>query len=90
MKVFVSYNAEEKRVIDEDLCGRNVLHYHVFQLLRDCSTSAPPPIYAIAMSLYQRYMLLSCEAAKDVVATEYPLTYKLQACVLTSLPSAVR
>ena len=84
--------AEEKRVIDEDLCGRNVLHYHVFQLLRDCSTSAPPPIYAVAMSLYQRYMLLTCEAAKDIAATEYPLTYhyELQACVVTSLPSAVR
>ena len=40
-------------VTDEDLCGRNVLHYHLFQLLHNRSTSAPPPTYAIAMSLYQ-------------------------------------
>ena len=33
-----SYN-----VTDEDLRGRNVLHYHPFKLLRDCSTSASPP-----------------------------------------------
>ena len=29
-------------VTDEDLRSRNVLHYHPFQLLRDCSTIAPP------------------------------------------------
>ena len=28
-------------VTDEDLCGRNVLHYHPFNLLRDCSIHAP-------------------------------------------------
>ena len=38
---------------DEDLRIRNILHYHPFKLLRDCSTSAPPLSYAIAMSLYQ-------------------------------------
>ena len=38
MKVFVTYT-----VTDEDLRGRNVLHYHPFKLLRDCSTSALPP-----------------------------------------------
>ena len=40
-------------VTDEDFCGRNVLHYHLFQLLRDCSTIALPPTYAVAISLHQ-------------------------------------
>ena len=30
-------------VTDEDLRGQNVLHYHPFILLRDCSISAPTP-----------------------------------------------
>ena len=30
-------------VADEDLCGRNVFHYHPFKLLRDCSISALTP-----------------------------------------------
>ena len=35
-KVFVSYSA------DEDLRSRNILHFNQFQLLRFCSTIAPP------------------------------------------------
>ena len=38
MQVFVSYSYSY-----EDLRGRNVLHYHPFTLLRDCSISAPTP-----------------------------------------------
>ena len=40
-------------VTDEDLRGRNILHFNLFQLLRDCSTIGLPPIYVVAMSLYQ-------------------------------------
>ena len=39
-------------VTDEDLRGRNVLHFNLFPLLHDCSTM-PSPTYAVAMSLYQ-------------------------------------
>ena len=47
-KIFVSYNADI--VTDEDLHGQNVLHYHLFQLPCDRSTSALPPTYAIAQT----------------------------------------
>ena len=29
-------------VTDEDLRGRNILHFNLFPLLRDCSTVAQP------------------------------------------------
>ena len=55
--VAVEIDGNVKRFDHEGLrqlqCGQNVLHYYLFQLLRDCSTIAPPPTYAIAMSLYQ-------------------------------------
>ena len=38
VKVFVSYNAAMSIVTDKDLHGRNVLHFNLVPLLRDCST----------------------------------------------------
>ena len=38
----------------EDLCSRNVVHFNLFPLLRECSTVAQPyTCLAVAMSLYQ-------------------------------------
>ena len=40
-------------VSDKDFRGQSILHFNLFQLLCDCSTIAPPPTYAVVMSLYQ-------------------------------------
>ena len=42
-------------VTDEELCGRNVLHFNLFQLLRDCSTIAPPLLYTLSKATFQLY-----------------------------------
>ena len=59
-------------VTDEDLRGRNVLHYHPFKLLRDRSVSAPTLSYAVAMSLYQ--IIVTCIHMRST------LTVKLLLC----------
>ena len=42
-----------------------VMHYHPFKLLRDCSTSAPPLSYAVAMSLYQIRFVSNWSSPQD-------------------------
>ena len=58
--VAVEIDGNVKRFDREGLCQLQFLQhciivslYHLFQLLHDRSTSALPPTYAVAMSLYQ-------------------------------------
>ena len=44
-------------VTDEDLRGRNVLHYHPFKLLRDCSISALTPTVVLHLSILPTAMV---------------------------------
>ena len=44
-------------VTDEHLRGRNVFHFNLFQLLRDCSTITPPP------------QLITCKAFKNCLSS---------------------
>ena len=73
MKVFVSYNTiitvgttvtvSLSVVTDVDLCGRNVLHFNLFPLLRDCSTIA------------QSYLCRSFEPLSNTTIYSHHLLY---------------
>ena len=46
----------------EDPRSRNVLHYYLFQLLHDRSTSAPPPYLCRSNEPLPNYIITRCEA----------------------------
>ena len=65
-------------VTDEDLRGWNVLHYHLFQLLRDCSTIAPPlPTWHASILLINALCHALCCCSHSL--TLQPATHYLQA-----------
>ena len=74
------FNREGLRQLQCCLRSRNVLHFNLFQLLHDCSTIAPPPTYAVAMSLYQIIFRYSIGG----VHIEYPNTIIIQCSMSNS------